>query len=565
MSTFYKETVNFNDMNEVKALYEELLNENIASAAHLEDWLVKYSKVQEEIEEGLSGHYIDFQCFSESEKAKEQFEYDQQRIEPLRKNYTAKLDNKFLSSPFINELDKKEYGLLIKSKRNAQELFREENVQLEIEEDKLTTAYFEITGSLTADWDGTEMSLSELSPYLESEDRHLRESAMKKMFTAFEEKSEDLQQIMSELILLRNEKAKNAGLENYRDYMFKEYERFDYTPGDCYTLAQAVKKHVTPLKESIQKLHKKELQVEEYMPWDRRGTPPDNKSLQPFQSRNELVDKSAIIFNNLDKRFAELLDTMDKKGMLDLTARKGKAPGGFCTYLPVSGLSFIFMNASQTHDDMITLLHEMGHCIHNDFTQHFKIAAYKNTPMESAELASMTMELLTMDQWDHFYPDKNALVQAKRDQLRGIVDFLPLGIIIDQFQHWMYENPTHSAAERLAKFAELQQSFDSSVVNWEGFESWQERSWLRILHIFEVPFYFIEYVIAQLGALQIYKNYLKNPEKTLKNYTEALKLGSSVPLSEVYKTAGIQFDFSEEMIKDLMEFVQEELSKLERE
>jgi oligoendopeptidase F len=344
--------------------------------------------------------------------------------------------------------------------------------------------------------------------------------------------------------------------------MFKKYERFDYTAEDCKNLAEAVRKYVTPLKEKLQRKHQAEIGAKDYRPWDLQAVPSDKKPLKPFGSAEELISKSTDIFSNLDPAFAGLLRTMDSRGMLDLNSRKGKSPGGFCCPLPVSELSFIFMNSANSHDDLITLLHEMGHCIHNDYKKDFELSKYRDTPMESSELASMTMELFTMDQWGLFYKDEKDLVQAKKDQLKGIIDFLPAGMIIDQFQHWLYENPGHTAEERNEKYFEITRHLDSSIVNWDGFENWAKSKWLPVLHIFEVPFYYIEYVIAQLGALQMYKQYLENPAQTLGNYKKALSLGSSKPLPEVYKAAGIRFDFSEEMIKDLMNFVEKELEAI---
>ncbi|MGJ9383628.1 M3 family oligoendopeptidase [Salipaludibacillus sp. CF4.18] len=562
MSTFYQEKLNFQDPTSVEQSFKNLLKEDIETVKEMEAWLKQHSQIQNYIEEGLTGHYIDFQCQSDSETAKKAFEYDQQVIEPLVKKYEALLDEKFLSSPIKNQLDPLYYREFLKSKINAKELFRESNIALEIEEDRLTTLYFEHTGSLTVDWNGEEKTLSEISTYLEDSNRKIRKKAMTLTVKAFISKETELQNIMSDLIELRHRKAENADLPNYRDYMFKKYERFDYTPEDCTNLAVAIQKHVTPLNKKLQREHQKELGVDVYRPWDRKGVSNEQKPLQPFHNRNELVEKTTQIFSNLEPRFAELITTMDKHGMLDLTTRKGKSPGGFCAPLPVSELSFIFMNASKTHDDMTTLLHEMGHCIHNDLTKDLPLSKYRDTPMESAELASMTMELLTMDQWHLFYDDQEDLRRAKKDHLTGIVGFLPFGMVVDQFQHWLYENPNHTPAERKMKFKELHFQIDSSIVDWKGYEEWAEITWLRILHIFEVPFYFVEYVIAQLGALQMYKQYRTNPEKTLENYKQALSLGASKSLSEVYKAAGIRFDFSEEMIKNLMEFVEEELEAL---
>ncbi|PYZ94048.1 oligoendopeptidase F [Salipaludibacillus keqinensis] len=562
MTTFYEEKLDFQNPSSIEEAFKSLLNEELTSVTQLEDWLKRESELFDAIEEGLTGHYIDFQCQSDSLSAKQAFEHDQQVIEPLVKRYEALLDEKFLATPMKDSLDYNYYERFIISKINSKELFRDENIKLEIEEDRLSTNYFEHTGSLTVDWNGEEKTLSEISSYMQDSERDTRKKAMQLSAEAFLSKETELQEIMDELIQLRQKKARNANLENYRDYMFKKYERFDYTPEDCKRLAESIRKHVTPLKEKIQQEHQKELGVKSYRPWDTKGVAKGLKPLKPFSERDQLVERSATIFSSLDHRFEELLTTMDQRAMLDLTTRKGKAPGGFCAPLPVSGLSFIFMNASKTHDDMITLLHEMGHCIHNDFKKDIPLSKYRDTPMESSELASMSMELLTMDQWDVFYETKEDLIRAKQDQLKGIIEFLPMGMVVDQFQHWMYENPNHTAEERNKKFSELQQQLNSSVVDWSEYEKWSETSWLRILHIFEVPFYFIEYVIAQLGAVQMYKHYRENSEKALSNYKKALSLGASKSLTEVYEAAGIKFDFSEGMIKDLMTFVEKELDAL---
>ncbi|QKS70692.1 M3 family oligoendopeptidase [Paenalkalicoccus suaedae] len=562
MTSFYVEKIDFSNTKELEGIYTKLLEEEITSATQLEDWLIRYSRVQDEVEEILSGHYIEFQCQSDSESAKEAVEFDQDHIEPIKKAFEAKLDEKILQSPYLSELPSPYYDLFIQSTRNAKSLFREQNIALEVEEAKLANAYFETTGGLTVEWDGEEKTLSQISPYAQVSDREVRKKAVTLQANAFLSVQDKLQGIMDELLVIRKKKADNAGLANYRDYMFKKYERFDYTPEDCKQLAEAIKKHVVPLKEELQRKHKEELGVDEYRPWDTAAVKEGLQPLKPFETSEELVGKGAHIFRTLDPRFAELLETMDQRGMLDLTSRKGKAPGGFCSKLPVSELSFIFMNASKTHGDMITLLHEMGHCIHNDFTTSLDLSAYRETPMESAELASMSMELLTMDQWDHYYPNEEDLIRAKKDHLEDIINFLPLGMVVDQFQHWLYENPGHTATERNAAFKQIKEELDSTFVNFDGMEDWQEAMWLRILHIFEVPFYFIEYVIAQLGALQLFKNYRQDKEKAIKQYTDALKLGSSKSLPEVYEAAGIRFDFSQDLIKELMEFLQSELQAL---
>ncbi|MFD1020830.1 M3 family oligoendopeptidase [Thalassobacillus hwangdonensis] len=563
MSKVYIEKLDFSDVASIKNRFETLLAADLQTEDSMVQWLKEVSDFYDAIQEGLDGHYIDFQAYNNDEDAKRAFQYDQEKIEPLVKRQKAKVDEKFLQAPAKDKLDKEVYGRYIKSKENASALFNKENVQLEIEEDRLATRYFEITGALTADWNGEELTVVQLFPYLEDPDRELRKKAFDLIFGSLLEVKDDLQKIMSELLEIREKKANNSKLANYRDYMFKKYERFDYTPEDCKQLAASIKEHVLPVAGKLRKQHKQELGVDVLRPYDSKGVPADKTPLKPFASIDELVSKTSTVLGELDPRFAELIKKMNEKRQLDLESRKNKSPGGFCTPLPVSESSFIFMNASRSHDDMLTLLHEMGHCIHNDLKFPIDLSYYKDTPMESSELASMSMELLSMDQWHHFYEDEEQLNRAKLDQLKGILEFLPQGMKIDLFQHWMYENPDHTMEERMEKYDEIHQMLDAGVVEWDGYEEVRKARWLFVLHIFEVPFYYVEYVIAQLGAVQMYKQYKEDKDAALENYKHALSLGNTKSLQEIYEAAGIKFDFSPELIKELMEFLQNEIQELE--
>ncbi|WP_456278703.1 M3 family oligoendopeptidase [Bacillus sp. AK128] len=562
MSTVYIEKYDLQDLPRIESKLESFVQFPFESVTDVENWLKDVSVFFDELQEILDGHYIDFQAHNQDEKAKRNFEYDQEKIEPLLKAYTARLDEKLMNSTFKDMLDQEKYGRLLRSKENAIKLFREANINLEVDEDRLATRYFELTGGLTSVRDGEEKTIPELFPYLEDPKRETRKEAFEKIFTSLISVEDDLQEIMNELMEIRKKKASNSELSNYRDFMFKKYERFDYTAEDCKVLAESIREHVLPVVKRIEEKKKDELGVDVLRPYDLKAVPADRKPLKPFSTRDELVGRTAQALGELDPRFAELITLMDERGMLDLETRKNKSPGGFCTSLPVSELSFIFMNASHTHDDMLTLFHEMGHCIHNDMKRSLPLSYDRDTPMESSELASMTMELLSLDQWHYFYSKKEQK-QAKLDMLRRIVTFLPDGIQIDQFQHWMYENPDHTAADRMKKYVELSKSLSSDVVDWSGYEDAQMKEWLFVLHIFEVPFYYVEYVIAQLGALQMYKNYKENPVGTLERYKQALSLGNTKSLYEVYEAAGIRFDFSGAMIKELMEFVENEINELE--
>ncbi|MEC0166541.1 M3 family oligoendopeptidase, partial [Bacillus cereus] len=541
-----------------------LLNKMISSKLDLENWLKEQSKVIWEIEEQLRLHYIAFQCNTDDEEIKDTFEHDQQFVKPLLKRYQNLLDNKYLESPFRMELDSNVYGLLDTKIKNAQKLFCEENIELEIQEDKLVTEYFEITGGLSAIWDGEEKTITESQSYLQDSNRDIRKKAKTIISEQFLSVEKELQNILNQLIEIRHQKAKNIQLENYRDYMFKKYERFDYSAIDCYELAESIRKYVVPLKDKIMLEKKEKLQVDTLRPWDVSAVTPDQKVLKPIANENDLIEKSTHIFNKLDVEFSALLNRMYKHNCLDLTSRKGKAAGGFCEYLPASQLSYIFMNLNYTQDDIITFIHEMGHSIHNELIKPLELRQYIEVPAETAELASMTMELFSLNYWDTFYTDKKDLKQAKINFFKDVISYLPIMLIVDQFQHWLYENPIHTSEERNEKYLQLQKHYQSSVIHIDGYENWIATSWLPVLHIFEVPFYYIEYAIAQLGALQMYKQYKEDPKQTLENYKKALSLGSSQSIKEVYDAAGIRFDFSGETIKELMLFVEKELELLEQ-
>ncbi|PFI79853.1 M3 family oligoendopeptidase [Bacillus cereus] len=557
-------TIDISNVLELEKTLSTLLNKEISSKLELENWLKKQSTVIWEIEEQLRSHYIAFQCNTNNKKIKDTFEYDQQYVRPLLKRYQNSFDNKYLESPFRMELDPKTYSLLDKKIKNAQTLFCEKNIDLEITEDKLVTEYFEITGGLTALWDGEEKTITELQSYLQDPDRHIRKKAKTLISEKFLSVENKLQQILNELIAIRHQKAQNIQLDNYRDYMFKKYERFDYTPDDCYELAESIHEYVVPLIDKMFNEKKSELQVDSLRPWDLKATAPNQKVLKPIEDASDLVEKSSRILHKLDPEFSALLSRMHKNNCLDLESRKGKGPGGFCEYLPTSQLSFIFMNLNHTHYDVTTFLHEMGHSIHNECMNQLELQKYLEIPSESAELASMTMELFSMEYWDTFYENTEEFIKAKLDFFKDIVKYLPQMLIVDQFQHWMYENPNHTAKERNEKYLELHKTYQSNVVNIEGYENWIATGWLPVLHIFELPFYYIEYAIAQLGALQMYKQYKQNPNQAIENYKKALSLGSSKSLPAIYEAAGIRFDFSGETIKELMLFVEDELESLEQ-
>jgi oligoendopeptidase F len=315
--------------------------------------------------------------------------------------------------------------------------------------------------------------------------------------------------------------------------------------------------------DQIQKEHQQVLGLSDYKPWDVAVQATRTKPLSPFQDVDQLVDGTVKILERVDPLFGDVLRQLESEGLLDLENRSGKSPGGFCSPLPVTGLSFIFMNATGTPRDVTTLIHEGGHAVHNFLMQRQPLSAYRSADKEAAELASMGMELLTMDQWSVFYPDQEALQQAKKEHLQKILTFFPWAVVVDQFQHWMYEHPDHTAEERKEKFVELAREMSYHGVDTRGIEDILAVRWMLQPHIFEVPFYYIEYVIAQLGALELWINYQEDPEGTLIRFKQALSLGSSESLPEVYQRAGLHFDLSENRLNRLVTHLYHALESLE--
>jgi oligoendopeptidase F len=300
---------------------------------------------------------------------------------------------------------------------------------------------------------------------------------------------------------------------------------------------------------------RRSLKIEELKPYDLDVDSALKPALKPFSSVRELITKSIACFSEIDPDFGKFIEIMDENGHLDLDSRKSKAPGGYNYPLYESNVPFIFMNTTNNLRDLETMMHEGGHAVHSFLSKNLPLVYYKEIPAEIAELASMSMELISMEHWHHFFPDEEELKRAKRSQLEGVIQVLPWVAAIDSFQHWIYTHPDHSEAELLRQWMETEKRFSSEYINWEGYENFRTYSWQKQIHLFQFPLYYIEYGIAQLGAMAIWKHYVEDREKTMKSFKKALSLGYSCTLPELYRAAGINFDFNRDYILELMDFV----------
>ena len=541
--------------------FKELLEREISHKASLEKWMHDMSELEAAVNEDACWRQIKMTCDNENKVLEEAFNFFCMQIQPQIQPYSDALNKKLINSPYLKELDEKDYHTFLRSIRKSIELFREENIPLQAEVAVMQQQFGQISGAMMITVNGEEYTLQQAAKFLENPDRKLREEVYRKIGDRRLQDKEKMNELYDKLIVLRNKEALNAGFDNYRDYRFKELGRFDYTKEDCYKFHDAVKQYVLPLVNEIYKNKKMKLGVDTLRPWDLDAEPAGTNSLRPFETGDELLQKSITCFTKLRPFFGECLQKMKDMNHLDLESRKGKSPGGYNCPLAESGAPFIFMNAAGQMHDVTTMVHEGGHAVHSFLSHPLPLTGFKEYPMEIAEVASMAMELMSMDQWDTFFENANDLARAKEHQLERVITIFPWIAVIDKFQHWIYEHPTHTHEERTAAWENTLREFKDDVIDYSGLEGYRKNAWQRQLHLFEVPFYYIEYGIAQLGAIGMWMQYKNNPEQAMDNYCHALSLGGTKTLPELYKAAGLEFDFSPAKIKGLMDFVKEEMDK----
>ena len=559
---FLPEAFAVTDWNTLEPYFQELEQRDLGSREALEKWLEDMSELEAVVSEDVCWRQIRMTCDTENKELEAAFTYFCMEIQPKIQPYADRLNRKLVENPHTKELDQKEFFSYLRSVRKSIDLFREENIPLQAQLSVMAQEFGVISGKMTVEVNGNEYTMQQAGKFLENPDRSLRESVYRKMQERRLQDKEALNDLYSKLIGLRHQVALNAGFANYRDYKFKELGRFDYTKEDCFAFHDAVRDHVLPLVRRISENRKKKLGLEQLRPWDMEAEPAGTEPLRPFTDGKELITKTIACFDQLNPFFGDCLRTMQKMGRFDLESRKGKAPGGYNCPLAETGAPFIFMNASGQMGDLTTMVHEGGHAIHSFLAHPLKLSAFKDYPMEIAEVASMSMELFSMDHWDLFFSDKNDLARAREHQLERVITIFPWIATIDKFQHWVYENPTHTLEERKTRWMQILDEFSPGVVDWEGLKEFREYGWQKQLHLFEVPFYYIEYGIAQLGAIGLWKQYNDNKQNALSNYMAALSLGGTRTLPELYDAAHLKFNFSKEHIKPLMEFVSVEMEKI---
>ena len=560
--SFLPDNFKISNWDNLKPYYESLLEREVGNEQQLKQWFQDRSDLESAISEDLAWRYIKMSCNTNDPNLQEDYEYFLTEIQPHLSNFDHQLNQKVLNSPFHQNIKEEPYLIMLRHLKNSFDLFREENIPLQTEEQKKAKEFSRISGAMAVTIDGEEMTLQQAGKLLESNHRAKRESAWMAINERRIKDKDKINVLLDDLMSIRHQIALNSGFENYRDYKFRALGRFDYTREDVFDFHKAISSEVVPLLDLTASKRKEKMELGVIRPWDNQADPDGLDPLKPFDTSKEFLEKSIKAFGKIDQEMGSVLETMDQMGHFDLESRKGKAPGGYNYPLAQSGYPFVFMNASGTLRDLVTLMHEGGHAVHSVLTKDLHLLNFKHPGSEVAELASMSMELISMDHWNEFFEDAPSLKRAKINHLEQVIETLPWVAIVDKFQHWIYENPNHTHEERAIAWSGIFNEFSDNIVSWEGLEIYKNHLWQKQIHIFEYPFYYIEYGMAQLGAIALWKNYKDDPVQALSNYKKALSLGNTTSIPGIYEAAGIKFDFSRDYISQLMAFVKEELKSL---
>jgi oligoendopeptidase F len=560
---FLNEEFSADSLEAIEAIYTDLLTREIDNPDSLLAWCSEWSEIDSVLAEEGARRFVQHTCFTKDEEIDARYKEWIEKIRPGLKKIMFDMDRKFIASPALDSLPTEKFGSWIKSVRNSVELFREDNIPLQTEESKLDAEYDKVVGAMTVEFDGETRTIPYMGRILQETDRNRRESAFNAIWDRFGQDNDKIQDIFDRQLQLRHQMALNTGLDNYRTLRFRQLERFDYGPEQCMQFHDSIEKVILPLVKERAAKRRESLGVEKLRPWDSSVDPKGRSPLRPLEGGTSLVDGCSQIFGQVHPDLAKMFSLLIDGDLLDLDSRKNKAPGGYQYNFEEIRVPFIFMNAAGKQGDVETLLHEGGHAFHSIESRHHDLIANRGAPIEFCEVASMAMELLGAPHLDVFYKDPAQVTRARIEHLEGVISLFPWVAMIDSFQHWLYTNPGHSRDQRTTNWLAIMDRFGTNEMDWSGLEQIRSSRWMRQSHLFGVPFYYIEYAIAQLGALQVWRNHRKDPDGAIQNYRAGLALGNTRSLPELYEGAGIRFDFSQEMLEDLIGMVREEIDSLE--
>ena len=532
----------------------------------VDEWLLGWSALADRLDEQYTRLYVATTQHTSDEEIEKRFNHFVESIQPQARTEEQKLKEKLLASG----LQPANFKMGLKKLRAEADIFREANLELLVEEQKLNAEYNRLLGSQIVLWEGEERTAAQMYSLLFEKDPVIREKAFRAGVDVRLKNREAVNELWKKFMAVRLKIAHNADLPDYRSYMWTQRFRFDYSPEDCKTFHKAIEDVVVPAVKRIFEKRRKKLGTKSVRPWDQTVDVSDASPLKPYQTVDEFKSKTKDIFTKVDLKFGEYFQIMMDENLLDLDSRKNKAPGGYNLIYGVSKRPFIFMNNTGMHDDVSTLLHEGGHAFHAfeaGGIPYFHERAESYVPAEFAEVASIAMELLASPyitkEHGGFYTEGEA-ARARLEHLEGFISFWPYMALVDAFQHWIYENP-HDGSDPILcenKWGELWDRF-LPYIDYSGLDDAKKTYWHRQLHIHTIPFYYIEYGLAQLGAVQVWANALKDQKKAVENYRNALALGSTVSLPELFQAAGAKFSFDAITLKTYVDLIEDQMEKLE--
>ena len=533
------------EWDDLSKTYAELASRTIGGVSELEAWMLDEAEFDSYIYEQRAIRYINSTLQTDNPEYTGAYQKYVDELEPSIKVATFGLLGKFAATPSHSELPREEYGLEDRRRLNALQIFKEANVELEKQDSNLAQGYLRTLGAMTVTFRGQERTLQQMSRFYEEPERATREEAWRLVEKRALQDRDALEGTYDQMVQIRDKAARNAGYANFRDYIFVKKDRFDYTPADCERFHQGVEEFIVPLSREIDRTRGEKLGVGQLRPWDMRVDPESRPALSPFKDGAGLLGGAEKVVEQIDPELAGYFSRMAELHLLDLESRKGKAPGGYQEELSEARLPFIFMNAANRDNDVRTLLHESGHSFHT-FLMRKKGLPYfnanANLPLEFAEVASMSMEVMSGEHYEGVFYDSQDAQRSNREEAVANVKLFAWVATVDAFQHWVYTHPAHTHEERAAAWVKTFNRF-CGLEDYEGFEESRTYRWHRQLHFFEVPFYYIEYGIALTGALGIWGRYRRDRKDAIEAYKNALSLGASRPLPDLFSAAGLEWGF----------------------
>lgn len=549
---------------QLQPLYRELQQRPLQDISGLQQWLKDWGELSSVVDEYGTRCYIEHACHTDDPDVELAYLHFVEQIEPKVTPLDFELKRRFVNSPLNHELIGPRFEVLLRGWHADIELFRPKNIPLQTELTKLNSEYDKLIGAMLVDYKGELHTLQQLARFQEEPDRAVRQETWEHSAQRRLNDQDQIDGLFDRMFDLRVQIAQNAGKKNFRDWAWQAKNRFDYTPQQCIEFANAIEQVCMPRVAALDERRRQHLGVDQLRPWDESVDPLGRPPLRPFDADDVsgLLQGCTTILHRIGSELGERFATLKYRRNLDLDSRKGKRAGGFQASLEESGEPFIFMNAAGVHRDVETLLHEAGHAFHFVSSLPEPLVFLRRAPLEFCEVASMTLELLSVDKLDVFYPDPDQLARAQRNLYEGIIRFFPWMAVIDGYQHWLYTHPQHTRIQQHRAWIDLLSRFQSSVVDWSGYEAMRTSLWHRQGHLFHAPFYYVEYGIAQIGALQLWQKYRNNPQAALANFHQALALGGTRPLPQLFDAAGIQFDFTLSTLEPLIAILQDELDQL---